>query len=1045
MLAFAMHSSSNFPLIIIVGAERVRRALAYILPGVLVLCMAAVSWAAIPFDAQVRAVAVDPSDSNRMYALTVGGVLKSDNRGATWEQLPIFPPGSPQPSLKQLEFDATNPAIIYVLAEGETHRPLVGIWRSQDRGATWTRISEPETFPDGSFLRELLVAPTNGAVLYVNVVKDGISSAYQSVNGGDTWTVIGGVGVGAVSPSDENTVYSGASPGAVLRSTDGGKTFTQVGQVNPAVGFLSGIAVSPDNANLVLVSGQTGIFRSTNAGATFERVHTGSMRSVAFNPQNPSEVIAGDFGSSSYYSSDMGASFELLSREVLGDAPLFSLSVDSVCFDHGVSHGLIHGRSMGGSGLVTMIASIKGEVWKRLDGVYTPMAIPSTQMHMGGRLLSGDSSQFNSLVTIRAAEGGAPGSHGLTIGSPEGGDASTRIEVVRDGSDPNQRIPQVRLIRSGQNVGPGVYASEMIVPVTGAINPTVSISSSFEVADKPEPGGVYLGGLWRPEFDSIPIRSITSHGGSLYIGSVGKIYVLPLGGELEEIAGTGIVGYSGDGGPAAEAQIGLVNSISVGSDGTVYFHDHNPTSTGIRRIRTDGIVEMVAGTSDASAPMTILPGAAADAIRLVIPPSLAVRANGDLLLGHSNAIWRLDGNTFQLVAGGGSGTPSEGAMASQVSLSLPSRSRVLIDDHDRIAFVHTHHPTNQLFRIRDDGSLELLLGAEPSKAVAGSSNATEVAIEVRDFAIRDNELYFVHHRTKILHRVRPDGILEEVGLTGVEGVPSQCTGARYVPNKFSFVDSVLSLPDGTLVVGHIDLPRFWIPPASSVPGDAPSVPPEGVVNAASFGRALSPGSLVSIFGTDVAADQAAATALPLPAKLGDGVACVAGQVAPMIFASPLQLNVQLPFGLEPGIHTLRVFNRAGGTVAVPIEVQAATPEIFRDGGRAVVINPNGSVNSSGNGVAPGQVVVAYLTGVGDLEPPVETGAASPLDPLAIPKLERSASLGGVSAPLHFLGMTPGFAGLAQANVEIPSLEPGEHEIVITVGEYSSDPLPITVK
>jgi uncharacterized protein (TIGR03437 family) len=157
------------------------------------------------------------------------------------------------------------------------------------------------------------------------------------------------------------------------------------------------------------------------------------------------------------------------------------------------------------------------------------------------------------------------------------------------------------------------------------------------------------------------------------------------------------------------------------------------------------------------------------------------------------------------------------------------------------------------------------------------------------------------------------------------------------------------------------------------------------------------------------------------------------------------LNVQIPFGLVPGTHSLRAFNAAGGTVAVPVNLQTTSPEIFRANGRAVVINPDGSLNQTDRGVAAGQVIVAYLTGIGEVAPALETGSASPSNPLALPAGATSATVGGMNAPLLFLGMSPGFVGLAQANVQIPALAAGEHDLVLRVGGQASEALAITVQ
>jgi adhesin/invasin len=81
----------------------------------------------------------------------------------------------------------------------------------------------------------------------------------------------------------------------------------------------------------------------------------------------------------------------------------------------------------------------------------------------------------------------------------------------------------------------------------------------------------------------------------------------------------------------------------------------------------------------------------------------------------------------------------------------------------------------------------------------------------------------------------------------------------------------------------------------------------------------------------------------------------------------------------------------------------------------------------------------YLTGIGPVDNPVPTGAAAPLTSLSWATLPNSATIGGWTARVRFLGLAPGFVGLAQANLEVPpGLSPGQYPIVITVGGVPSN-------
>jgi len=242
---------------------------------------------------------------------------------------------------------------------------------------------------------------------------------------------------------------------------------------------------------------------------------------------------------------------------------------------------------------------------------------------------------------------------------------------------------------------------------------------------------------------------------------------------------------------------------------------------------------------------------------------------------------------------------------------------------------------------------------------------------------------------------------------------------------------------------------------STAGSQAPRISRNGVVNAASFaaGQGVAPGEIISVFGRFEAGPNQEAGAIPLPTELGTTSLILGGEASPLYFSSPGQINAQAPFELREATPT-QAAARVGREITVPEElaVSSASPGLFflpaaTGLNRAIVQNQDGSLNSPENPAAPGEAVVAYLTGIGRTDPPTETGAASAsAEPLARASAPFSIHVGDAEAQAIFLGMTPNFVGLAQANFFIPEAAPtGDSvELVIRVDGRPSAPLAIAV-
>jgi uncharacterized protein (TIGR03437 family) len=237
---------------------------------------------------------------------------------------------------------------------------------------------------------------------------------------------------------------------------------------------------------------------------------------------------------------------------------------------------------------------------------------------------------------------------------------------------------------------------------------------------------------------------------------------------------------------------------------------------------------------------------------------------------------------------------------------------------------------------------------------------------------------------------------------------------------------------------------------------APRINAGGVIHAVDPSLRLSAGGLASLFGVRLAPGSQLAgfvdgrlprELLGVEVRVHDPNGGVIYR-APLLYVSPEQINFQMPFEAA-GLASVRLTVSASGSESPPegVVLAEAGPGLFvLMDGRAAVLNQDFSPNTPAQPAARGSIVMAFLTGVGPLNPAIESGAAAPVDPLSFAALASSATLGGAAARVVAVAMVPGYVGLAQANIEIPAgLQPGEYELRVQVGDQVSNGAVVSVK
>jgi uncharacterized protein (TIGR03437 family) len=219
----------------------------------------------------------------------------------------------------------------------------------------------------------------------------------------------------------------------------------------------------------------------------------------------------------------------------------------------------------------------------------------------------------------------------------------------------------------------------------------------------------------------------------------------------------------------------------------------------------------------------------------------------------------------------------------------------------------------------------------------------------------------------------------------------------------------------------------------------PSVNSNGVtVGAVASAQApLSPGSVISISGLNLALSKNAVSQLPLATSLSGTQVLLGGELLPLLYTSGGLINAIVPYDL--GVNAdYEVFVNNGGAISGPqtVTIAAAHPGILKidNTGSAQVAQAvwdrltNGTPTTvataaPSSAIGSGDSLVIYCTGLGAVSQTVDPTVAAPgsvvtMNPVAV-------SVGGQKVTPSFAGLVPGYTGLYQVNVTVPpSVAPG---------------------
>jgi uncharacterized protein (TIGR03437 family) len=998
-----------------------------------------------PFSSgRVTALAVDPRNGGVVYLGGVNsGVWKTTDGGHHWTPLTD---NQPSLAIGSIALAPTSPDIIYV-GTGEQNNSGdsyygAGVLKSIDGGATWVQLPGPFVGPFGSSrttgggarIGAMAVHPTDPNIVLAAVDRSSTTASgiYRSADGGSTWKLVlgGQVGTDVVfHTTDGNTAYAAlgtfsGSPAStsttngngIYKSTDGGVTWTQSNgsgttalPPSASIGRISlGMArSSPTTIYAGIASSNTvtllGLYKTTDGGQTWTRLLAPDYCTpqcfydnvVRVSPVNANTVFAA--GLPIYRSLDGGITWTNIvtggnGLSVHTDHHALAFTLDGA--------GLYDGDDGGVYSTGTPIAPLASIIWNNLNSTLAITEFSANisidpgnpQVAYAGTQDNGTQRYSGNMAwdQVGGGDGGVTAIDtaipGIWYGTFEGG--------------------EIYKFTTQDTISTGLAPFALTYPI---------VWNGINQADRFSFYGAYVMNPSNPLW--------------LYFGT-NRLWETADGeGTWDLLSGDHTNGTTG-----TISAIGISPSsprtVATGSsDGKVYVNA-NAGPGGY-----NGWVDVSTG----------LPGRAVNQV----------------------AFDPLDSNAFYVTLSGFSGfltndkaghvfkTSDSGQTWSDISSNLPNipvNDIVLDPDLPGTIYIATDIG---VFQSTDDGTTWSTLSTGLPRVVVQGLTLHRASRTLRAVT-RGRSAWDLSIPLPAASKAPHVASYSPTGLNAAAGpVTLTVTGSNFAANstiRWNGVDrattfvSATSLQTGlsagdlaktgrnTLIVFNPaaggGLSNSVNVPIGPVPVTSPSA--ISLVPNPAAGGVLVPGSIATIYGTNLAGATVTAAAPPLPYFLGDVTVEVEGFPAPMFYVSPGQINFQVPWEMEDyNRATVTIRNGTLQSAPLQLNIAFAAPALFSYNGTGsgqgailiagsglnVLAAPAGTTATSRPAKA-GETISIFCTGLGPVSRIQNDGVPKTTTPLAISQTPV-LTIGGVAADVSFAGLAPGGVGLYQINATVP--------------------------
>jgi uncharacterized protein (TIGR03437 family) len=403
---------------------------------------------------------------------------------------------------------------------------------------------------------------------------------------------------------------------------------------------------------------------------------------------------------------------------------------------------------------------------------------------------------------------------------------------------------------------------------------------------------------------------------------------------INTVAGNGTAGYSGDGAVGTSAELNSPLGVIVDSSGNFYIADS--INQVIRKVTPSDQISTVAGNNalgagfsgDTSAPLNA---------QLNNPSAVALDSAGNLYIADTanNRVRKVSfsANTITTYAGSG-GTTFSGDGLPAVDASLNAPRGLAFDAAGNLYIADSGNHAIRMVSATTH-TMSTVAGTGTLGYNGDNIPATSAQLNYPLGVTLDSagNMYIADSQNFRIRKV-VNGVMTTIGGTGQPGYGGD--GLYSTQSLFTFPASVLVDSTGKVYVGDSgnNVVRLLTPYATLLA--PPLINPNGVVSASAFGQlgSVAPGSWIEIYGANLAADSRSWNSsdfqgINAPTSLDGTTVTIGGQPAYIAFIGNQQLNVQVPTDIATGPQRIIVYTGAGQSSPIPpVAVEPLQPGLY---------------------------------------------------------------------------------------------------------------------